>query len=46
MTKTYKSTMLFHSDVVEDIQLIPNELFLNCIDTDSMELMSIPSFFL
>ena len=31
------------SDVVEDIQLIPNELFLNCIDRDSMELMSIPS---
>ncbi len=31
------------SDDVEDIQLIPNELFLNCIDRDSMELMSIPS---
>jgi hypothetical protein len=31
------------SDVVEDIQLIPNELFLNCIDRDSMELMLIPS---
>jgi hypothetical protein len=31
------------SDVVEDIQVIPNELFLNCIDRDSMELMSIPS---
>ncbi len=32
-----------HSDVVEDIQLIPNELFLHCIARDSMELMSIPS---
>ncbi len=32
-----------HSDVVEDVQLIPNELFLNCIDRDSMESMSIPS---
>jgi hypothetical protein len=32
-----------HSDVVEDIQLIPNELFLNCNDRDSMELMSISS---
>jgi hypothetical protein len=31
------------SDVVEEIQLTPNELFLNCIDRDSMELMSIPS---
>ncbi len=31
------------SDVVEDIQLIPNELFLNCIDRDSMDSMSIPS---
>jgi hypothetical protein len=32
-----------HSDVVEEIQLIPNELFLNCIDRDIMELMLIPS---
>ena len=31
------------SDDVEDIQLIPNELFLNCIDRDSVESMSIPS---
>ncbi len=31
------------SDVVEDIQLIPNELFLNCIDRDIMKLMLIPS---
>jgi hypothetical protein len=31
-----------HSDVVENIHLIPNELFLNCIDRDSMESILIP----
>jgi hypothetical protein len=33
------------SDTVEDIQLIPNELFLSCIDRDSMESISIPSIY-